>query len=80
MLSIVLLAAGGSMLRSYWNLEHLNPGFDRTHVLSFTLETKNAGFTPAQRRAYKVELQRIKRLPGVRSSPSQPWDSYAAAV
>jgi predicted permease len=34
MLSVLLLAAGGLLLRSYWNLQHLNPGFDRAHVLT----------------------------------------------
>jgi predicted permease len=68
MLSVLLLVAGGLMLRSYWNLEHLNPGFDRTHVLSFTLGIQNAGFTPTQAQTYKTELaRRIRQLPGVRS-------------
>jgi predicted permease len=56
------------MLRSYWNLEHLNPGFDRTHVLSFTLGIESAGFTTAQSEAYQAKLeQRIRQLPGVKS-------------
>ena len=68
MLSVLLLAASGLLLRSYWNLEHLNPGFDRTPVLSFTLGMVNAGFTPAQSAAYQTELERrIEQLPGVRS-------------
>ena len=56
------------MLRSYWNLEHLNPGFDRTHVLSFTLGMQSAGLTTAQAQSYADELeQRVRELPGVRS-------------
>jgi predicted permease len=67
-LSVLLLAAGGLMLRSYWNLEHLNPGFDRTHVLSFTLGMQSAGLTTAQAQSYADELeQRVRELPGVRS-------------
>jgi MacB-like periplasmic core domain len=68
-LSVLLLTAGSLMLRTYWNLQNLNPGFDRTHVLSFTLEIKDAGFTKTQTRAYMAELeQRVKQLPGVRST------------
>jgi len=67
-LSVVLLAAGGITLRTYWNLEHLNPGFDREHVVSFTLGMKDGGFTKQQARAYLTELeQRIKSRGGVRS-------------
>jgi predicted permease len=67
-LSVLLLCAGGLMLHSYWNLRNLNPGFDRTHVLSFTLGMKDAGFTHAQEQSYMAELeQRVRRLPGVRS-------------
>ena len=67
-LSVLLLAAGGLMLHSYWNLQSLNPGFDRMHVLSFTLGMKDAGLTPAQTQSYMAELeQRVRKLPGVRS-------------
>ncbi len=67
-LSMLLLTAGGAMLRTYWNLEHLNPGFDRSHVVSFALGMKDAGFTTAQARGYLTNLQgRIKEIGGVRS-------------
>lgn len=67
-LSVLLLAAGGVMLRTYWNLEHLNPGFDREHVVSFTLGMKDGGFTKPQARAYLSELEeRIKNHGGVRA-------------
>lgn len=67
-LSMLLLAASGLMLRTYWNLEHLDAGFDRAHVVSFTLGIKDGGFTKPQARAYLEELeQRIKGLGGVRS-------------
>jgi predicted permease len=68
MLSVLLLTAGALMLRSYWNLEHLNPGFDRRHVLSFTLGVESTGFTQSQAEAYQAELERrIRELPGVKS-------------
>ena len=80
MLSVFLLTAGGLMLRSYWNLEHLNPGFDRTHVLSFTLSIESAGFTPAQEDAYQAELeQRISQIPELSRSPSRHSASCVAA-
>jgi predicted permease len=67
-LSVLLLASGGLLLRSYWNLQNLNPGFDRAHVVSFTLGLKDAGFSKAQVRTYMAEVeQRVSALPGVRS-------------
>ncbi len=67
-LSTLLLAAGGLMLRTYWNLEHLNPGFDRTHVVSFTLGLKDGGFTNPQARSYVTHLvEQIRALAGVQS-------------
>ncbi len=73
-LSMLLLAAGGLMLRTYWNLEHLNPGFDRKHVVCFTLGLKDGGFSKPQALAYIVELeQRMKGLSGVRSVGSSAF-------
>jgi predicted permease len=68
-LSVLLLAASGLMLHSYWNLENLNPGFDRMHVLSFTLGIKDANFTPEQTSSYMAELlHRVEQLPGIRAA------------
>ena len=67
-LSVLLLASSGLMLRTYWNLEHLNPGFDRAHVVSFTLGMRDAGLTKQQAGAYLTELvRRMRSLPAVRS-------------
>ncbi len=68
MISVLLLASGALMLRNYWSLEALNPGFDRAHVFSFTLGLDRAGFTDAQANAYQRELEsKALQLPGVRS-------------
>jgi predicted permease len=68
-LSVLLISAGGLMLQTYWNLEHLNPGFDRAHVVSFTLDLKDAGYSEEQSGAFLDELERrISTLPGVRST------------
>ncbi len=67
-LSTLLLVSGGLMLRTYWNLEHVNAGFDRDHVAGFTLFLKDAHFTAEQAHAYRAELEdRVRALSGVRS-------------
>lgn len=68
-LSIVLLAAAGLMLRTFWNLEHLNPGFDRAHVVEFTVDPRDAGYSEAQANNFYRELKRrVSDVPGVRSA------------
>ncbi len=67
--SLVLLAAGGLMARTYWNLERLDPGFDRAHIAEFTFDPTRAGYTAEQARGYYRELRRrVEALPGVRST------------
>ena len=68
-LSVLLLTAGGLMLRTYWNLEHLNPGFDRAHIVSFTLDLKDAGYSDRQSGTFVRELKlRMASVPGIRST------------
>lgn len=66
-LALVLLAGGGLMIRTIWNLGGVNPGFDPHHVLRFRI-----GLSPAEsshvgaiRLAYTKLLDRIRRVPGV---------------
>ncbi len=66
---VLLLAAAALMLRTYWNLRRLDPGFDRAHLAEFTFEPAHAGYTPEQIRNYYRELRRrVEALPGVRST------------
>jgi predicted permease len=64
----VLLAAAGLALRSYRNLDRLDAGFDRDHVVSFTFDPAHAGYTEAQSgRFYRALRERVALLPGVRA-------------
>lgn len=67
-ISVVLLSGGLLMLRTYWNLEALNPGFDRAHVASFTLDLKDSGYSGAQKATFLKQLEpRVRDLPGIRA-------------
>ncbi|MBV9405491.1 MAG: FtsX-like permease family protein, partial [Acidobacteriaceae bacterium] len=68
-LSVVLLATSSLMLRTFWKLEHLNPGFDRPHIVAFTLQPSTAGYSTAQTGVLLRQLdQQVSALPGVRGS------------
>jgi predicted permease len=65
---VLLLSAAGLMLHSYWNLEHLDAGFDRAHIIEFTTEPDAAGYTAEQTAAfYRTLKERAVALPGAAS-------------
>jgi predicted permease len=65
----VLLAAAALALRSYRNLDHLDPGFDREHLLSFTFDPGSLGYKPEQcARFFQDVLRRVQSIPGVRGA------------
>lgn len=69
----LLLAAAGLMLRSWWKLDHLDAGFDRDHIIEFTIDPASAGYRPGQAGAvYREMRRRVGELPGVRSA-SWAW-------
>ncbi len=69
-LSIVLLIGAGLMLRSLWNLQSVNPGFDAHNALTMALEVSRHQFkTPAEETQFFTQvLQRVRALPGVEAA------------
>jgi predicted permease len=69
-LALVLLIAGGLMMKSFLRLQAIDPGFDARNVL--TMEVSLAGSqysTDPQHVAFFNELlERVKALPGIRSA------------
>ena len=65
-LAIVLGIGSMLMLRSLWNLQHVDPGFDPTNVLTFRLQTtsKYRGLTTGVPYLEQVRA-RVAALPGV---------------
>jgi predicted permease len=67
-LSAVLLSAAGMFIRHLSNLEHLDLGFRRDHVLLVSLDPSRSGYTPERLSAGYLELLgRLEGIPGVRS-------------
>lgn len=72
-LSIVALAGAGLLIRTLENLKNVDPGFDPTNVLTFSLDTTPLGYTRASSDSLFRELQgRLEKIPGV-SAVSYSW-------
>jgi putative ABC transport system permease protein len=69
-LSLVLLIGAGLMLRSLWNLQTIDPGFDQHNVLTLSVKVNKQQFAdPTQEsQFFDNALQRIRSLPGVDSA------------
>ena len=67
--SLVLLIVTGLFVRSARNAEHVYLGFDPSHVLNATLDTRTLGFDKLQARRFYRELEdRVQHLPGVQAA------------
>ncbi len=67
-LSFVLLIGSGLMVRSFLELQRIDPGFDSGHLLTFLTLGGRRGAQPPQRAAWVRDLaNRLRALPGVRS-------------
>jgi len=81
--SLMLMVGAGLLLHSFWNLRHIDPGFDPNHLLvaNIWLPAPNdpaAGVyrNPARRQAFVREvLHRVQALPGVEVAAMGAGDS-----
>ncbi len=82
-LSVILLAGSGLLIRSYLQLQAVNPGFSQT-ALTFTLNLDERFNKPELRAAfYKNFLQKLQSIPGVNyagASNSTPLSHYESVT
>jgi predicted permease len=76
-LATLLLIGAGLLLRSFWQLVHVDPGFQAAHVLSLSISIPDAQINgPDGGARYRGEIERrLRSLPGVLTvgaSHSQP--------
>jgi putative ABC transport system permease protein len=66
-LSLVLLSGAGLMMRSFYHLRSIDPGFDPHGVLTFSTDLPDAQYKTdkLQTEFYNGALERIRALPGV---------------
>jgi putative ABC transport system permease protein len=66
-LSLVLLIGAGLMIRSFWKLQNVNPGFDTSHALTMSVVLTPSRYAePHQVLAfYDRAMEQIRAVPGV---------------
>jgi len=68
-LSLVLLIGAGLLLRSFWRVVNVNPGFTTENVLTFDVSLPDEKYDRQQATAFfERALQNIRALPGVVSA------------
>jgi len=73
-LSLLLVIGAGLMIRTFWKLVSLDPGFDRDHVLLTIVDLRNGHYTPERRLpVFRQMLERIRSVPGVRSASASNY-------
>ncbi|MGB7624908.1 MAG: ABC transporter permease, partial [Terriglobia bacterium] len=68
-LSLVLLAGAGLLIRSFWRLEDVDPGFRAQNVLTLRLSLPEARYgDPVKiRNFYRELVRRVRELPGIQA-------------
>ena len=65
-LAVVLLVGAGLLIRSFWNLTHVDPGFTGENVLTVSIDTPSEVLGSERRNQYRQEiLGRLRNIPGV---------------
>jgi predicted permease len=68
-MSVAALVVAGMLLHSLFNLETMDVGFDRDHVLALDMNGSVPGYTNERIESfYNGLLERVRALPGVRSA------------
>ena len=83
-LSLVLLVGAGLMLRSFYRLVSVNPGFETQHILTMGMFASPAKYTDNRKRAgyFASLLSEIRAVPGVREAGSVhflPWRTVSGS-
>jgi predicted permease len=68
-LSLPLLVGAGLLVRTLYNLQHVDLGYPKDDVLTVRVDGQAAGYEPArQTAAFEALLTRVRAVPGVRAA------------
>lgn len=66
--ALTLVISAGLLIKSFWRLQNVPPGFEADRVLSFQLSAPDNDGTPERARSYyRQVLESLANLPGVQS-------------
>jgi putative ABC transport system permease protein len=68
-LALVLIAGAGLLMKSFWRLQQVNPGFDYENALALRLSLPNYKYPERRQQVefYRQALSRLETLPGITS-------------
>ncbi|MCP4659166.1 MAG: ABC transporter permease [bacterium] len=68
--AMLLVVGAGLVLRSFWNLHHVDPGLDSSRVLAARVSLPATAYPESHdvNAFYREAVERIRALPGVRSA------------
>jgi putative ABC transport system permease protein len=74
-LALILLTGAGLLLRSFWRLQSVDPGFHPDHTLAVTVDLPDSRYrTAAQMRAFhQSTLEKLEGIPGVEAAGAVNW-------
>ena len=69
-LSVMLLIGAGLLIKSLWQLEHVDPGFDPANVLGMRISVPKSQYPGSRERAvlYQQMVERLRAIPGVEAA------------
>ena len=68
-LALILLAGTGLMLRTFWNLQRVDGGFDASHVVTMNVALREEAYAGEGARAFWTRVEEnLAALPGVESA------------
>ncbi len=73
--ALVLLVGSGLLIRSFWELSHVDPGYDTENIFSFQVAPARDGVNdgPSFARFHQSFMERVAALPGVESVGLTNW-------
>jgi len=68
--AVVLVTSAGLLMKSFGKLMHVNPGFDSSQVMTFTMTLPQGRYPkpPQQAEFYRRLVESVQSLPGVQSA------------
>jgi putative ABC transport system permease protein len=69
-LALVLLAGAGLLIRSFWQLRNVRPGFNPDNLMTMRIELPESRYqrAPAQAQYRRALLEEVKSLPGTQAA------------